>query len=392
METIDREQMKPPSRVFRRLDLMRLEVAKVGRKELFAWPGGKFEEKPISDFVAGGLIGDGAFTLFADDVFINHAASMKYRGPESLEGRPAVRVDYVVGPLQSGFSVHTAGGIADVDYSGSFWVDAESLDLIRLDVHAGDIPAQLGLSAVNVSIDYGAMRAGERHVALAQASVIEMVKTSGEVSRNEIGFTQCRAFVGDAKMVFGDDPAAPSTEPAAPVPTLVLPGGLTISLRLVKAIEAQSAGVGDAVTATVTNEVRDKQRVWLPKGATVEGRIRRLERRDETTPYVLVGLEFSDVEAGSDRFQFTAQMQSVRTTVGLAMNHQDRQVTRQMDLPSGFSSAGTVETRIRERFDQDLPGVGYLYLSASPFVVPKGLETIWKTETPGGSPAAGQKP
>ncbi len=60
----------------------------MGRKELFAWPGGKFEEKPISDFAAGGMMGDGAFTLFADDVFLNHAATMHYHGPEQLRDGP----------------------------------------------------------------------------------------------------------------------------------------------------------------------------------------------------------------------------------------------------------------------------------------------------------------
>ena len=72
VETIDRETQTANVNAFRRVDLVRLEVAKTGGKELFAWPGaGNFEEKPIGAFVGGGLIGDGSFSLFAEDLFVN---------------------------------------------------------------------------------------------------------------------------------------------------------------------------------------------------------------------------------------------------------------------------------------------------------------------------------
>ncbi len=266
----------------------------------------------------------------------------------------------------------TAGGAAQVVYSGSFWVEADSLDLMRLDVHAGDIPPQLGLAAVNVIIDYGAMRAGDRHVALAQASMLEMVKTSGEVNRNQIGFTQCREFVGDAKMVFGDDDPVKSAEPAAPVPTLILPGGLTISLRLSQAVETKSASVGDAVAAIVVDDVRDKQRVWLPKGATVRGRIRRLERREVGTPYVLMGLEFSEVEAWGWSVSPSDGRDAVGSDVGRGGDELSGPAGGEADgfaRRTGHRQHYTVTTFAAERFDQELPGVGYLYLTTMPFVV-----------------------
>jgi hypothetical protein len=96
---------------------VRLEVAKTGGKELFAWPGSKnFQDRPIGAFVPGGLIGDGV-----------------------LQGRSAMRIDYVVRPTKkSAFKIATEGGSAALGYSGSWWADSETLDL------KGDYASKLG--------------------------------------------------------------------------------------------------------------------------------------------------------------------------------------------------------------------------------------------------------
>ena len=49
-ETIERSYRTPPDRKFHILDLVRLEVAYVGNRELYGWPGAqKFEEKDITE-------------------------------------------------------------------------------------------------------------------------------------------------------------------------------------------------------------------------------------------------------------------------------------------------------------------------------------------------------
>jgi hypothetical protein len=84
-ETIDRQRVTPPWHTFQRVDLVKLQVEKVGDKELFAWQGaGKFEDKPIADFVGGGLIGDGTYSLFAEDIFLHDAAIVRFHGKQRL--------------------------------------------------------------------------------------------------------------------------------------------------------------------------------------------------------------------------------------------------------------------------------------------------------------------
>jgi hypothetical protein len=387
-ETIDRERQSPTSSLPHRIDLVRLEVAKTDGKELFAWPGARnFEDKPIAAFVGGGLIGDGTYGLFAEDLFVNGVASMKPHGPEQLQGRNAFRVDYVVRPVKNSvFKIQNALGSAAVGYSGSYWVDPDTLDLIRLDIFADSIPFRLQLSKVRMSVEYGTLKAGNRNVAMPRSSVIEFVYRSGEVSRDDIEFARCREFTGQTNIVFdGEDAATPASinETHSPAgATFLLPGNLRIPLQLQTSIDSATASVGDAITAVVEDDVKDDRRVWMPKGTIVHGRIRRIEQRRKegahakpADAYTLVGMEFSTADVGRDTAEFVAELQSIRMSEGpvLEMNHTEKEVTSQW-------VGHFLITRYRESFDRVIPGVGYLYVTSEPFQVPAGTPMVWKTE------------
>lgn len=83
-----------------------------------------------------------------------------------------------------------------VGYSGSYWIDPETLDLIRVDIFADSIPFRLQLSKVRMSVEYGTLKAGIRKVTMPQSSVIEFVYRSGEVSRDDIEFARCPNLPG----------------------------------------------------------------------------------------------------------------------------------------------------------------------------------------------------
>jgi len=372
LETIARDRLPPHSPTYERLDLVRLEVVKQGRRELFAWPGArKFDDRPVTDFTGGGLMGNGTFALFADDLFVNRAASMKVRGAEKLNGRALVRIDYSVRPIQGGtLTLTTAWGSAELNYSGSWWVDPATLNLVRLDIAAEDIPAQLHLSSARIGIEYGEVS----DATLPQTAVIEFTKDSGEVSRDAIEFTRCRKFSGDAQLVFAETEPAPDAGHASSVATL-LPGGLSIPLRIETAIDPASAGIGDEILATVEKDVRDKQRLWLPRGSVVRGRIRRLAYRDQGSGYELVGLEFTEAEVAGDRFDFVVRLETAEPAAGIRTTFGARELTQTAGKP------GIVESQVTEFFEREMPGVGYLYLTAAPYRVPGGLHMIWKTET-----------
>lgn len=379
LETIGRLRKKARGKAFERVDTVRVEVGKAGNREMFSWPGGKFEEKSLGELVGVGLLGDGAFSLFADDLFVVRAATVTYGGLEQISGRGAVRFDYAVSPLLSRLTLRTASGAGDVTYAGSFWVDKQTFDLVRIDATAVDLPPQLGLTAVRVRVDYSAVQIDGRQSAIPQSGIIETVKSDGDTDRNEIDFTHCRKFEAETALITDADAPAPRAETRLAGSTLTLPAGLAIPLRL-NAIETKSARIGDPVSAVVDADVTEKRRVLIRKGAVVRGRVRRIETRAAAIPYLLVGLEFSEIEAGEDRFRFTARLESIQDAGGIAMWHEDRKKHTKLNQPNGVGTGGTVETTIRESFDNPLPGVGYLYLESAPFEVPNGFRMAWRTQ------------
>ncbi|HEY4084669.1 MAG TPA: hypothetical protein VGM43_01965 [Bryobacteraceae bacterium] len=381
LETIDRGQREANARSFQQLDLVRVEVMKLGNKELFAWPGGSFEDKPLTQFVAGGLIGDGTFGLFADDVFVNGAATMKFRGNEPLRGRPALRVDYAVSSLLGHFTLQTATGKAEVEYRGTYWLDPATFDLLRMDIFVDDIPSPVQLAKISIQIDYETETAGDNRATRTQHSLMEVVTSSGEIHRDEINFTHCRQFAAETKLMTGnaDDSAVKVAQ--TPRQPNALPGDLDIRLQLQNPIDVKTASVGDSIMAIVESDVKDEKRILIPKGAHVSGRIRRLERREGQPGYVLAGLEFSDIAVGEESWRFIARMQSIDVMDGITTEHRDRKEARMVNQPHGVGSGGTIETRISESFDNPLAGVGYLYLSADAVSIPAGLRMRWKSES-----------
>ena len=82
-----------------------LEIAHIGGKELFAWPGeGPFESRSAAAMVGGGLTDTGGFSAFARSIFVDNdscyqtVAVVKFRGKEDWRGRDAVRAQPVRAP------------------------------------------------------------------------------------------------------------------------------------------------------------------------------------------------------------------------------------------------------------------------------------------------------
>src|SRR5262249_14042686 len=96
-EVIQRLVRRANSGGLNRQDTVELEVAFVGRRELFARPGeSRFEEESISKLVPAGTIGNGSFGLHAEAIFSGDSAEFKYVGPCKKDGHRAIRFDFHV--------------------------------------------------------------------------------------------------------------------------------------------------------------------------------------------------------------------------------------------------------------------------------------------------------
>jgi len=372
LETITRFRKETASGPFRRIDRLRLEVALIGKKELFSWPGsGRFEDKSITEMIDRGTIGSGDFANFARAVFLSHAATINHAGEDLRHRRRALRYNYQMPLFQSGYRVRVDDRAAVVAYHGSFWVDAETLDLLRLQVLADQIPLELGLAEVVTELEYRKIPLGAGLFLLPATAESVMAFSSGRASRNRIEFTDCRQFAAESSISF-EQPAASRAGSNRPQQLITLPAGIEVQVRLETPIDSEKSAIGDLIAARVDREVKSEGRLLLTKGALLEGRIRQLESFTSPAPYFEVGLILTGLRLEKWQAPFFADLEEVGPLPALFGDP-----TRPQD--SGSSRKLAAPT-IRARYLPQAPGIGFFYIAGSRCQLPKGLRMVWRTK------------
>jgi hypothetical protein len=373
--TTQRVVQGPKDHGFRPLDTLRYEVAHFGGKELWAWPGeAKFQDTPLTSMVQSGAIGEGDFALHARTVFVDGNANVKFGGEEQLLGRRTLRWDFTVPVFASGWTVASKGRSVVAGSSGSFWADANTLDVVRLEIRTDDLPFDFPLTSAVQTIDYAQTRIGSGHVLLPQTALLSLEFPNGERRSNVTEFSHCRRYSGEAQISFGPAPAGgvALVEPVKPI-EVSLPPGLTVQVKLKSPIDSRTAVVGDPVEATIAGDVNNHGEVLIPKGALLTGRIRRLERRDDGSPYFIAGIEFDDIEFPGHHARFFGALKSADPD------------EREIRMFLGSTDTATVQynsvntSRVGSLHLPDVPGVGTFIMQGSSFRLREGALMLWET-------------
>src|SRR5262249_51969799 len=86
LETIERTR-RPLGGRAQVVDILRMEVALVDGKEMFAWPGSKkFEDVDLREMVSSGTFGNGNYALFARNVFLSGSPTFERRPDTEVRG------------------------------------------------------------------------------------------------------------------------------------------------------------------------------------------------------------------------------------------------------------------------------------------------------------------
>jgi hypothetical protein len=371
LETVERFERRGASSPLVLVDRLRLEVAMVGSKEFYAWPGeSKFDEKTIGQMVPHGTIGNGDFALHAYAVFASRGPVYTYAGETDRNGRRLIRFDYRVADTESGFVLLVPPHEAQVGYHGSFLVDRETLDLVRLEVEAADIPPDLGLTEAVDAMEYSRVRIGDGVFTLPASSELLLKKPFDIESRNRTGFSRCRQFMGESLLTFGETTLAeqPRTQPAAA--REALPQAATLNLILETGIDSNTSAVGDEVSARLESDVKKGGTVLIPKGARLTGRITMLERVSEPAPHFEVRLSFFTLEFGRRQANFTARLEGIIASGG-GSTYQ----TRALRVP--YASNRQTFVMISDALPS--PGAADLVVTGDRAELPRGLRLIWRT-------------
>jgi hypothetical protein len=302
-----RNATSPPRRLH--VDRARLEVAVVGGKELFAWPGeDHFEKDDPSKIVTGGMTSSGDYaTLTAlvfglDDVLYSRGLD------QDLQGRPAIRYDYRIPGMP--YEVRTGQLHASVGLQGSFWVDRETENVLALAVMARNIPPTVPVTALTIVIAFRpVVLDGHSYLLPDNAQITAKLHPSGERIENTVHFRNCRHYSGESRLILGDavtDSAAESEQVA--VGARALARGASLELTLDQPIDTALAAAGDRVTATTTAPVKAGN-VTIPAGARAVGRILNLEFDLERSTIRAV-VEFDHIEHGGANYDFHARLRS----------------------------------------------------------------------------------
>jgi hypothetical protein len=213
---IDRLERAITSSSFDRRDSVELDVAFVGERELFSRPGeAQFAEQPISQLVPHGMIGNDTFGSHDDDVFLGDGVTFEYAGPCKRDGHRTFRYNFRVPLGNSRLLVKQGASDAMVAYQGSFWVDAETLDMVRLAWKTDHIPPSVGIRSIEKSMQYKVVHIGNSDFVLPLHSELTSFDEQGSYRWNTIALKHCQEFTGGSTVTYGAavDDAASQTQP-----------------------------------------------------------------------------------------------------------------------------------------------------------------------------------
>jgi len=318
-ETVERAERGAHQPEYHVRDTMQLEVAQVSGRELLAFPGGRFEAKPPSTFASSGLMVNGVFAMQARGLFFGDRATWKSAGERTEDGRTLVRFDFAVPQAKSGYVVGNGRSRAMIPYHGFLLADPRTLDAVRIEIFSDKIAKDIGMERADMVIEYQNVRIGTADALLpGSAEVITLLRGSKTRQRNRILFSRCRQYGADSAISYAD--AAP-VEPASP---------LLLVLRLAAPLDCARIESGAEVQSTVDEDVVSGIRLLVPKGATVSGRVSRVERRG---PDVEIGLELKRAEWDGGSADIVAELKQPEHLIVTAASCR---------LPAGFRTTWTV--------------------------------------------------
>jgi len=319
VQTVERAHRAHAREEFKLLDTLRLEVALIGNRERFAWlDARRFDDRELRDMVGKGAIGTGNFALHTKHVFEPRMAEFKAAGETIHLGRRALLYDYEVPWENSGYRIRLPPREEVVAFRGSFLVDAETLDLLRLEVRADEIPQELGLDRVTTTLDYALATIGSSDGLLPKFSELTIVSLDGSESRNRTRLGDCRQYVADSKLSFDEPPAAdPVVVADKSANAHESPRRMTMELSLDAEIALETAVVGDPIRAVLVSPLKNGERVLAPEGSVALGNIVRLEKRGQPFDHYEIALQFHTLETNQTRYEYSATMTDVAPVAGL---------------------------------------------------------------------------
>ncbi len=365
-------------------DRLRLDVAMTSTGEMYSWVGeNRFHDRDLTDMVQEGAISTGNFAAFLEIVFRTDDTSFTYNGDSSENGRSLAEFGFRVPYAKSHYRYGRRGDRVLTGYDGTFLVDADTGELIRLVVRTSRLPAETGACYATTTLDYARVRLTDVDALLLPTdSRLRIVGTDGSESENHTVFSACHRFLGESTISF-DSPSGgvPSAaHQGAAQRCLTIPPGLKFRVALTEKIDTRTAAAGDPIKAKLTTPIRNGSSVLVPAGAAVRGRIVRLRQFYVTTP-VRAGGSVSIVSEPYPSVVVNVRLETLEVD-GASMN-----LSAVADIGGRFQKTekGRLQRRIELGTLRSLEDRSALFVFRNfhgPHLPSGGMESRWVTANP----------
>jgi hypothetical protein len=379
LETIDRSRPTTKRHKPQKQDVVQLDVGVGAHQEIYSWPGdSSFSSKDLFSLVGHGLLANGLFESFAANLFIGDVGYVKAAGENVIDGKKAFHFTFTVPLLlQSRWEVNWLGARGWVGEEGEFWVNESDLTLLRLDVTATDIPLNVPLQSLTITIHYRLLSSDTGQVLIPETAALTAMESNEMLHREAIDFSHCRAFEAESNL------SATTPEPDDLTKVIgryeaereIMPGGLVLGVSLETPVHANSTVVGDRVIAVLDAAVKTPMRETIPKGATLNGRVREFEKLEDPPNTFMVGLEFDELIWPGHTASFFASLLSLQSTPGVMPF-----LSSGREIRSGFGAFQGNQGVIKYTSPIAIPGVASFFLQGAGATLPKGFRTLWRTE------------
>ncbi len=298
------EAFANPARRFRVVsaDRLRLDVAVIDKREIYSWVGeGRFGDQSLSQLVNSGLTSTGSFGAFLNAIFATPSATFSYRSESQTNGRRVLEYAFRVRFLDSDYELSNSRIRQIVPYSGSFSVDAETLDLLRIEIQADDIPPEMRFCQVSNQMDYAKLRMNDLDFMLPSEATTRVLRSDGTLAVNRTVFSGCHQFLGESKLLFDDPPVSAASPAEAKQKLTAIPAGLTFYISLTQRVDPTKLSAGDLIKGVLAKpvEIRDSN-VTLPKGTLLNGRICELLMEYGDLAELQFGVKWESIDVGGE--------------------------------------------------------------------------------------------
>jgi hypothetical protein len=359
--------------------VIQLDVGVGAHQEIYSWPGdSSFSSKDLFSLVGHGMLGNGLFESFAANLFIGDVGYVKAAGEDVMDGKKAFHFTFTVPLLQqSRWEVNWLGERGWVGEEGEFWVNESDLTLLRLDIMATDIPLNVPLQSLTMTIHYRLLSAGAGQVLIPETAALTAMERNETLYQEAIDFSHCRAFEAKSNL------SATAVEPEDLMKAMgryeaekeVIPGGVVLGISLETPVHANNTVVGNRVDAVLDAPVKIPTHEVIPKGATLKGRVRQFERLEDPPNTFMVGLEFDELTWPGHSATFFASLLSLRSAPGVTSV-----LSNTREVRSSFGVFQGSRSIIEYTRPITIPGVASFYLQGPGATLPKGFRMLWRTE------------